>query len=978
MIRARRIVFYLLPLVGLLAPLQAQAAQPDKATLRAWIQEMKASPKGPFWRIRWFCNDGTILPPRAYACRPHGGGVQHGEWHKRTKQLRASGYKIATVLAGLDVEAFTKQPDYRSTYKQIVLEQFLIALDDGWILRQARFYRGALQAEDEIRAARRLLLGLLHIPAWTTQGFLPLREGARLLSHGRGTATVTEVRQLSASLNKKDQGFRRLRNKIHAKPALADAAQVRQYAKRVNDPALVKAYQRLAAAIEEVFTPVPLAKTLQALAARIDHTPSAGALREGAAALSAAPGAAARFAITSRLLVTLRQQLPQVKSSSHRLDALDLSLALEREHFRSATLLRQQLAHASRRTRLSWLEESTAALYGSGLLSAREWGAMQDHFAALQGEAIVLGTYKAGLDYLARMPGWADQRLRLHFYQTMQHFAVLEPLANLFIQDRLRGSPLLWYADVLDSLLRDANRLAGVTHRLFGKEIGSGLRGLNPGLARGTLRLVPSEGMAFDANGIYLLPETTSELPPVAGILTAGAGNPLSHVQLLARNLGVPNVSIDTALLPQLAGMEDTPVVLAVSPAGSVLLAADRGQWQESFGQEPLAPETLIHPDLDKLDLARRQFIPTHQLRASDSGRSVGPKAAKLGELRHLYPKAVTDGLAIPFGFFRQLLDQPDQSLEGEGKDIFTWMVEQYAALRTLAEDSPARVEATETFRQRLQDLILHADPGEAFRQGLRRAMAQLFGADGTYGVFVRSDTNVEDLSGFTGAGLNLTVPNVVGFDQVLHALSRVWASPFSQRAYAWRQSHMDQPQHVYPSVLLLRSVPVEKSGVMVTQDIETSQSGWLSIAVNEGVGGAVDGQAAESLRVHMESGKVILLAQATAPLQYTLLPQGGVVKVPVSGADRVLEEAEIAQLIQLARELPQRFAGLKDAAGNPAPADIEFGFLKGELQLFQIRPFLESARARSSEFLLALDSNLVDQRTTMVSMHTIPTGEPL
>ncbi len=138
-----------------------------------------------------------------------------------------------------------------------------------------------------------------------------------------------------------------------------------------------------------------------------------------------------------------------------------------------------------------------------------------------------------------------------------------------------------------------------------------------------------------------------------------------------------------------------------------------------------------------------------------------------------------------------------------------------------------------------------------------------------------------------------------------------------------------------------------------------------------------MDGQAAESLRVHMESGKVILLAQATAPWRHTLLPQGGVVRVPVSGADQVLDEAEIAQLIQLAQELPQRFVGLKDAAGNPTPADIEFGFLKGELKLFQIRPFLESARARSSGFLLALDSNLVDQRTTTVSMHTIPTGEP-
>jgi hypothetical protein len=42
--------------------------------------------------------------------------------------------------------------------------------------------------------------------------------------------------------------------------------------------------------------------------------------------------------------------------------------------------------------------------------------------------------------------------------------------------------------------------------------------------------------------------------------------------------------------------------------------------------------------------------------------------------------------------------------MQGEEKDVFTWMVEQYAALRTLEEGSPARVEATETFRQRLKD----------------------------------------------------------------------------------------------------------------------------------------------------------------------------------------------------------------------------------------------------------------------------------
>ena len=52
--------------------------------------------------------------------------------------------------------------------------------------------------------------------------------------------------------------------------------------------------------------------------------------------------------------------------------------------------------------------------------------------------------------------------------------------------------------------------------------------------------------------------------------------------------------------------------------------------------------------------------------------------------------------------------------------------------------------------------------------------------ADFNGGVFVRSDTNVEDLPGFTGAGLNLTVFNVVGFDNIVKAISEVWASPYT------------------------------------------------------------------------------------------------------------------------------------------------------------------------------------------------------
>ena len=598
---------------------------------------------------------------------------------------------------------------------------------------------------------------------------------------------------------------------------------------------------------------------------------------------------------------------------------------------------------------------------------------MERALSRLDTPQVTLQVYLTELRYLARAPGWGTQGLRFQFYDSMQKLGEIEPLALLFIQDQLRGSPLLFYSQVLDSLLRDGNALAGVHHKLFGEEVGVGFRALNPGLARGVLHARPDLRNldAFRPDGIYLLPETVSDLPPVAGIMTAGEGNPLSHVQLLARNLGIPNVGVDENLIERVQAHDGQRVVLAVSPAGLVELAEDGPRWDRVFGEDSVRQDVLIRPDLNKLDLSARDFVSLDDLRAADSGRIVGPKAAKLGELRHQFPEAVAPGVAIPFGTFREVvLNRP---YRGGPQTVFDWMVEQYRHMRQLPAGSRERDEFTERFRAELYDIILNTDPGDAFRQRLRAAMDRTFGPDGRYGVFVRSDTNVEDLPGFTGAGLNLTVPNVVGFDRVLEAINQVWASPFTARAFAWRQAHMDRPEHVYPAVLLLRSVPVDKSGVMVTQDIDSADPNVLSVAVNEGVGGAVDGQAAESLRIDTRDGSVRLLATATAAWRRVPSPKGGVAKLPVSGSASVLQPAEIRQLITVAKDLPRRFPAITDDRGHAAPADIEFGFLDGELRLFQIRPFLESRRARGSAYLADMDRALERNLDKTVNMREVP-----
>ena len=943
------------------------------AEYRQWIVDMKGEERGPFSRLRWFCNDGQVVPPKPYACG-EGGGHQHGEWSKQTKTLRGKGYKIANLLAGVDAESLIAQPDFIDSYNQMLIEKYLVAADDGWILRRAMFYRGAIQQEDEAEGGRDLLVAMSADPQWFGTRYPALRIGVRLLPHGKGSASVQKVRQVSASLSDQDEGFKSLRGKIHGTPDAGDAQRVRDYAAGVSEPAMKAKYQELADEIDRVYQPEPLAELLEMEARRYSAAPwLQQLLRSAAADYSRDPGAANHYAASAALLAELRDAMPRIKSASARLSVLDLSLVVEAENFRASAELREQLPQASRHQRVEWLHAAIDAAYGTGAINQRGRKELQQSLASLSPGEVSLGVYLKALGYLGRVPGWGTQGLRFQFYESMQTLSDVEPLALHFIQDQLRGSPLLFYSQLLDSLQRDANKLAGVRHKLFGKEIGVGFRALNPGLARGVLHTPADlqEIARFSTDGIYLLPETVSDLPPISGIMTAGEGNPLSHVQLLARNLGIPNVGVDENLLSTIRQHDGEAVVMAVSPAGLVELSEDSERWDAMFAETESSQDVVIRPDLAKLDLSVKGFINLDDLGADDSGRTVGPKAAKLGELHKHFPEAVSPGVAIPFGVFREVvLDQPHK---GTGKTVFEWMVQNYRRIEQLPSGSAGRKETAERFRAELYELILQARLDENYQQQLRVAMQQAFGSLDGLGVFIRSDTNVEDLAGFTGAGLNLTLPNVVGFDNVVNGISKVWASPFTARAFAWRQSHMESPENVYPAVLLLKSVPNDKSGVMVTQDIDTGDRKVLSVAVNEGVGGAVDGQSSESLRIDSRDGSVQVLAMATAPWRRNPATTGGVEKLPVSGSETVLQPNEIKQLIQFANELPQRFPPITDDQGNPAPADIEFGFLDGKLRLFQLRPFLESRKARGSYYLSEMDQTLQGSMDKTINMQEVP-----
>ena len=965
-------------LIGLLLTLPvssfADETSVNTAEYQTWAGEMKAAERGPFSRIRWFCNDGAVLPPQSYACKDHGGGYQHGEWNKKTLEMRKQGYLVANLLAGMDAGQFIEEPDFGNAFAQILIERFLVGVDDGWILRRALFYRGAIQEEDERAAARNLLEEMASRPEWIGPGFPALRVGVRMLPHGANSASIQKVRQLSASLSDKDAGFKPLRAKIHGSPGAEDAQSVRKYAQGIRDESKRQPYLELADEIDSIYRAAPLDEELDNMAKRYTAAPwLQEMLRKTAGSLRADSSASKQFFTTGQLLADLRTALPRIKSAFVRLEILDLSLRAESENFRAASELRPALKMATRRQLAGYLESAGLAAYGTGVINARLLGEMNKTLNSLAVDSVRLDHYLRDLSYLGRAPGWGTQTLRMHFFESMMKLTEIEPLAILFIQDQLRGSPLLFYSKILDGLSRDANRMAGVKHRLYDKDIGVGFTALNPGLAQGILHIEPdfSNLENFTADGIYMLPETVSDLPPVAGILTAGEGNPLSHVQLLARNLGIPNVTVSLSLVSELSKYDGERVVLAVSKSGLVEISPWTERWVEIFEAANASGGVTIAPDLDKLDLTVRDLVSLDDLRAVDSGRIVGPKAAKLGELRAHYPGRVSRGVAIPFGIFRQ--EAFDQPYPGSDGTVFDWMVENYRELASIPADSPAHAQKAEAFRAELYDIIINTRLSPKFKGRLRAALKDTFGSDNPPGVFVRSDTNVEDLAGFTGAGLNLTLPNVIGYENLLQGIMEVWASPFTARAFAWRQSHMTQPEHVYTSILLLESVASDKSGVLVTEDIDTGNRKVVSVAVNEGLGGAVDGQAAESLRIALDDSSVRVLATATAPWRRVPDPKGGLQFLPSSGSDTVLLPGDIEQVVDFVSHLPDKFPPIVDDEGNPTPADVEFGFLNGELRLFQLRPFLDSKMAGGIGYLHQMEARLKDTSSIDVNMNGVP-----
>ena len=924
---------------------------------RALVQTCKQDPRGPFQGIRWFCADGSVRPANS-PC-PDPGGRQHGLIKDEVSQLRERHHLfLGQILAGTGFADFWDAAHQNGRLMQYQVEKFLQAVDDGWIMRKARYYRGALQAEGEEQWAEEFLVWLLEQDDAVRSQFFLCRQIVRDLP-GRTDGRRTDlIRSLAKSVADSLPAFVDLKNKIHSQPDAQDRERVAAF-HRDHQERLGRRTEALLVRLGQEIEGAYRAAALNSVEQYLQQIPSASPVAQGLADLIAHGDRAdirLQGAILAELLWRARTEMVKPQSGAARLILARLSLDLEEILFRLSSEWQPQTIGE----RLDKNYALARAAAGCGFLEIWEWRMLEPALAPpAMKRTIALSVLVEKVDQTRRGVAWGTGMVGAIYDPVVALFAGFEPLASVFVDDRIRASILLPWGETAGQLAELATGLFGAPNQVLGLPGQSQVRGLNPGFALGELVVVsgPVEQVDFADGKIYALARAPADLKPVAGIATVSEGNAVSHVQLLARNLGIPNAALTTPLLRALAPFSGTMVFYAVSPHGRVVIKRMEEMSADERALFAISKrwEGRIAVPTDKLDLEQIDLIALRALRAVDSGRVCGPKAANLGQLSAMFAGSVTHGLVIPFGVFRRHMDQPMPGTSGSHWDF---LQETFAQVARDQEGSASPEEVEKKILARLDQLrtsIKDMPFLPWFAENLRRRFREIFRAEiGTAAVFVRSDTNMEDLKDFTGAGLNLTVPNVRAVELILQAIRDVWASPFTERSYRWRQKFLFNPENVYPSILLQRSVDLEKSGVMITTGIVSANPEDVTVAFNRGVGGAVEGQAAESYLLREDGGE-ILLAPARESRFTSLPPVGGVQKRTAFFDLPILTLVERTQLRQLAVEIRRRLPRMPGIESK-GPFDMELGFAGDKLWLFQARPFVESRRARSSLYLRHLD----------------------
>jgi pyruvate, water dikinase len=439
----------------------------------------------------------------------------------------------------------------------------------------------------------------------------------------------------------------------------------------------------------------------------------------------------------------------------------------------------------------------------------------------------------------------------------------------------------------------------------------------NTGVAVGRLNIVPVgskfENLQFAADEIVILQEAYPDISPVAGIVTSVPSTPLAHVNLRAAAWGIPNATdIYAAELyfvqqHKWVRMEVSEQQLMITPASAQEIAAAQVKL------------TVKQIDLPKADLAAIQLAPLNAIRATDATK-YGAKTANLGEMVYannllmmtnsmglptseLAPRTnqvagstlinIPDGFGIPFNYYVAHIKQHK-------------IDSQIAAMLShpnFKNDVAWRKQALQALRQAIIKAPLSPSALTSITKQWQTQLAKK-------GVFVRSSTNAEDLTGFNGAGLYDTVPNVKTDAALEAAIKQVWASSWNLRAVEERSHFGIDHSQVYPAVLIQTAVNAAAAGVLLTTDIWGHQAGTYTINAKWGLGlRVVEGQkVAEQILYDTNNDGTRVISRSDETTMLVASANGGMIEMPVPKNEAILTEKRAKLLGMAAKRVTKIF----------------------------------------------------------------------
>jgi hypothetical protein len=501
------------------------------------------------------------------------------------------------------------------------------------------------------------------------------------------------------------------------------------------------------------------------------------------------------------------------------------------------------------------------------------------------------------------------------------------PAPPRYIDGLLRSQNIFALSNLLDKIRVALLESERQVHRIGGEDMRFAAEVYNPGTAVGILRMNKGP-LELDPEDIGFFLEPPMEISPAVGLITARNGARLSHLQLLARSLGIPSVRLwlSPEVEERLKKFDGKSIRLTASKDGRIEIEEAGAAASPKRG----GPEN----GGSKIDRGIGKPVSFQELGALGYPLITGSKGAMLARLFNdqTLKSHALDGDVLPFEFFERY---------AESSGLAPW-------IEALGKIRPSNVYLTSFVAGRIRTIMRRTPLPEPMQAELFESVKALQERTGsTLGYFVRSNGAFEDLPNFNGAGVNESAPNVplekAALDKALR--EQVWTSFFREKSLLWTTKAAGESRINIPrvSVVITPTSPSKSSGVVLFRESKEGAVEEATISADWGIGSVVsENHPVEEIELQGTTPHRFSLT--TSALGATTNASGGLAARRAVPGMPVLSETEVSLLKGIAREINSRFG-----RGRGYGSDIEWAALDdGQIIIHQARPI--SGERSSSE----------------------------